>query len=603
VADVEIVLDLDGKLYDKKISKKEAEAIVKGKKIGGNLGGNIAKESANKFSSLATGFFTAAFTKVFDGIFRLVGNLGGQVSNAIAASIEQADALNQLNTALALAGDFSQAASKDLQDFAIQLQKTTVISDETTLQMLALSKSFGVSNKQAKELVTAAANLSAVTGKDLRTSVEQLGGSLSGNLGLLGRTAPALRGLSKEALAAGGAIQFVNERFGGAAEAQAQTFSGAITQLKNQFGDLLEVVGDIVTKSPVLVEVFKFISEQISRAGQSLTDFQQSGDVFGELIVKAVQFGQVVNKFVVVPVELAANAVTLAFNAILVVFQTTINKIAEAALFVVSTFSPNGALTQSLKQFTENGAVILGDFTNATKAAFEGLADSSTADGIASFLEELEARTTAALGRQVAATQQMTNNTKAALKEAGNEFEAFKGLVDNVVNGLISASLANLGAALVGSGGGFKAFAKQAAGILGDFFIQMGTTIIAADTAIIALKASLLAFGGGLGIAAGAGLIIAGGALKALSGGPSAVAGVGTVPPVAAPSIGGGAGGIDSPGDLATLADPERAEPQTNVTVNVSGVVTDPRGTAKQIGDLLKDGFKTNGLNIARATV
>lgn len=599
---VQVILDLDGTLYDKKISKTEAESIVKGKKIGDKLGGSIAKSSASKFDAMATGFFVAAFEKVFDSVINLAASAGGLISDAIASSAAQSSALNQLNFALASAGDFSLKASDDLQLFAAELQNTTTIADETALEMLSLAKSFGATNEMSKQLVSAAANLSAVTGRDLKTSVEQLGGSLNGSLGALGRTVPALRGLSKEALEAGAAVDFINSRFSGAAAAQAQTFSGSIQQMKNQFDDLLETVGDIVTKSPVLVEVFKFLSEQILKAGDSLKEFQQSGDVLGMLIIKAIQFGQVVNKFIVVPVEIAVNAVKVAFNGILAAFQFVINKIAGVALKIVSVFSPDGTIATSLKTFTENGKLLFNEFSTSTQESFSNLLNTETADSIAGLLEGLEVRTTAALGRQVESTKALTNATKTELEKTGAAYEALKGLIDNVVNGIVSSSLANLGAALVGAGQGFGSFASQAAGIMGDFFIQLGITIIAADEAIIALKASLLTFTGGLGIAAGLGLIIVGGALKALSGGPSSVGSVGTAGP-SAPPVGGGVGGIDAPPDIAQLVDPERAEPETNVTINMNGVVTDPRGTAKQIGDLLKDGFKTNGLNIARATV
>ena len=80
----------------------------------------------------------------------------GAVSNLTKAASIQEDAVNALNSSLQLAGDFSAGASKDLQAFAADMQKVTKIGDETSLKMLGLAKSFGVSNEDAKRLVTSA---------------------------------------------------------------------------------------------------------------------------------------------------------------------------------------------------------------------------------------------------------------------------------------------------------------------------------------------------------------------------------------------------------------------------------------------------------------
>jgi hypothetical protein len=87
-------------------------------------------------------------------------------------------------------------------------------------------------------------------------------------------------------------------------------------------------------------------------------------------------------------------------------------------------------------------------------------------------------------------------------------------------------------------------------------------------------------------------MLIAGGVLKGIGGGGGAAGG-------------GGGGGVNagttpdanlgiSPNDIPTL---ERENPATNVSINVSGIITNPRETAQQIADLLKDGFDTSDLN------
>jgi hypothetical protein len=181
-----------------------------------------------------------------------------------------------------------------------------------------------------------------------------------------------------------------------------------------------------------------------------------------------------------------------------------------------------------------------------------------------------------------------------------NNEEIVKSTQATFVHGMGNA-FAAFGQALATGENGLAAFGKSILSAFGDILIQLGTQVLATGLGMAAVP---VLFGpqGPAAIVAGGIMIAAGGALKGLAG---AGASGGAAAP--SPQLGGStppiAGDLDNPGDIVASVEPERAEPDTNVTINISGVVTDPRGTAKQIGELLKDGFKTNGLNIARATV
>lgn len=163
--------------------------------------------------------------------------------------------------------------------------------------------------------------------------------------------------------------------------------------------------------------------------------------------------------------------------------------------------------------------------------------------------------------------------------------------VSQVVNTLVVEGFSRLGAALVQGEKGFAGFAKTVAGILGDFFIQMGLTIIAADSAIIALKASLVSFFGGAGIATGIGLVVAGGALKALSGGPAGTA--------TSTALGGAGGGDDFSSIGAPTTDLNNEDlvaqgPQVNV--NIQGNILDRRETGLEIANIIRESFDGNAV-------
>ncbi len=173
------------------------------------------------------------------------------------AAAVQEDAINQLNTSLRLAGSFSEEASRGFQDFASAIQQTSTFGDEVILQQAALARNFTKTNEEAKKLTKAAVELSAATGMTLEGSVRNLGKTFSGLTGELGESLPGVKNLTAEALKSGAALDFVLERFGGAAQAQLNTFSGALQASENAFGDLLEEIGFIITKSPIVIELIK----------------------------------------------------------------------------------------------------------------------------------------------------------------------------------------------------------------------------------------------------------------------------------------------------------------------------------------------------------
>lgn len=209
------------------------------------------------------------------------------INKAIDAAKIQEDAVNSLNTSLKLAGSFSVDASKDIQNFASQLQNVTTIGDETTLKLFALAKNFGLTNDQTKDLTKAAIELSAATGISLESAITNLGKSTGGLVGELGESIPALKGLSKEALESGAAIQFVLDRFGGAAASKLNTFSGATTALGNAFGDLQEVFGEIITNNDAVIAAINSTKNAFIDFGVVVGENQSGVSVF---VTKTVEF-------------------------------------------------------------------------------------------------------------------------------------------------------------------------------------------------------------------------------------------------------------------------------------------------------------------------
>jgi hypothetical protein len=209
-----------------------------------------AKQSEKSFKKIAQSLKSIDFKSTFlvgaeaiRGFNAVASKLTGVLSDTIDAASVQEDAINSLNTSLALSGEFTEAASQGFQDWASSLQAATTAGDEQILAQAALAKSFGATNEQAKQITEASLELAAATGKSLEEATRQVSKTLGGYAGELGEVNPAIKALTQEQLKAGEAAQLLLNQYGGSAAAQVNTFSGALQQTTNTFGDLLEEIG------------------------------------------------------------------------------------------------------------------------------------------------------------------------------------------------------------------------------------------------------------------------------------------------------------------------------------------------------------------------
>lgn len=222
------------------------------------------------------------------------------VVEGVRAAAEQEAALKNLAQQMRSTGEFSDAALTDFENFANQMQRVSTVGDETSLKMLALAKTFGVTNEEAKKLVTAAIDLAAAKGTSLESAVVNLGKSLSGLTGELGEAVGEVRNLTVEQLKAGGAIDLIGARFRGSALAATQTYEGATTQLGLAFGDLQQAIGESITQSPAIISAIKSVSTTFVSLTESVNNNKQE---LIEFVVDAGRFGIAVLRGIVEPIN------------------------------------------------------------------------------------------------------------------------------------------------------------------------------------------------------------------------------------------------------------------------------------------------------------
>lgn len=639
-----VEIDLDGKPIIKTLHDIERASDKTGAQVKQRIGGGF---------SIVEGAITS-LKGAFLGLAAAIGS-AQFLKSTIEAAIKQEEAINHLNTALRLTGNYTEQTSLNLQQFASDIQAVTIVGDEAAVELLALALNFTTSAEQAKLLTQVAIDLSAATGKDLTRSLETLGATLSGSIGLLGKVAPEVKNLSQEQLAAGQAIDILAAKFKGAGAAQAQSFGGAVVQTTNSIGDLVEAIGMLVTRSSSLTSTVKSVgatfadwtrsvnSLRIDLMGSESEKAQDKIDSLKESIskteAKIAAFKRQISEakdethffgLITSQASTAQDSARLKISRLeptLVALKKRYEELTQAqdktkksSVNVIDTAAIKAAqsdfaiyaqkivdqrialelsLAQSLTNEADRTAAIeqlKSDRVRSINMAFEtdleSLKKTAREKNLANTAQYFEAEAQLA-AIQMGRLTALHNEEVRVVEEKNRQIVASvqNVLVSGVVNGM-----AQLGAAVATGQNAWESFGGSVLAILGDMMIQLGASIVAQSTALQALAAALAnPFLAGGGIVAGLALIALGGALK---GAGTSRGGVGAVAPPASPT-----GGILGPvaGTPVTGPDVESPGKGQAITINVEGTVLDPRSVGRQIAQILQETFESNEAMVSYA--
>lgn len=549
MADDRVVVDLD--IDDSKAKKKTGDFEKDAKNLGESAGAKFAKS------------FGLALVGLTAGI--AVG-----LKKAVGAAIEQENALAKLNQSLASSGRFTREASLDMQNFASQLQSVTIVGDETTLGLLSLANNMARSTDEAKKMVSAALDLSAATGLSADNAIKNLGKTLAGLTGELGESVPELRSLTAEQLKAGLAIDVIAKKYDGFAKNEANTFSGAMKQSANSFGDFLEKVGDFITKNPVLISFLKSNNTLLQRMNEFIDDNKVAITAF---VNGALHF--MIDALIGTVFFL--DAVTRGFQTLLGVVQAVSLPIQAAILPIKALFTSLDEEIQKFQGLTQIMQQNLAAFTDSGDGALENIT-----------LQLVEFKQ-AMLDAQTQATQsfpEIKNQIKEAVVESNDDLKSLNSTLRSVLVTGISSTIQGMVNAIAKGQNALKALGQSLLGIAGDLAISIGQFTIATGVAKLALES----LPGGATIAAGIGLIALGSVLKAFAGGQPGVGG-------------GGAPSINNPTPVqpVDVAPAATQEARTLVTVNVHGNILDRRETGLELAEIIRETVQTNAIDLGLA--
>lgn len=177
---------------------------------------------------------------------------------ALSNAETQIQAESRLMTALGGRADVQQR----LLSQASEIQSRSVIGDEVIISQQAYLASLGRTEQEIKDMIEASVQLYAATGMSLESAVKNLAKTYGGLTGELGESIPKLKELTAEQLKSGEAVKFVLNNYKGYAETAAKNGLGAMKQLKNAWGDLLEQVGTAMM--PFVTKVSRMLGVIVS---------------------------------------------------------------------------------------------------------------------------------------------------------------------------------------------------------------------------------------------------------------------------------------------------------------------------------------------------
>jgi len=211
---------------------------------------DVSKSTVKNTNDMQTGFKSLwkqmalgqmAFVGVQQGLQSILGTLRGSVK----AFLEQEKADKMLEASMKNLGSFSQTAFEGMKKFASEIQKVTVIGDETTEQIMALGMNMGVSADHIKEATKQAIGLSKAYKFDLNTSMRMVALARQGDFNLLKRYIPELRKTNDLTKLQAIYTKKAADGFK-LAQAETETYAGKIQQLKNAWGDFQEKIGKVI---------------------------------------------------------------------------------------------------------------------------------------------------------------------------------------------------------------------------------------------------------------------------------------------------------------------------------------------------------------------
>jgi phage-related protein len=296
---------------------------------------------------------TAAMGAAFVG-------LAGSIAFAVKSFSDAHEAQIRLATALQATGQAINVAP--FLELASAIQATTGFEDDAAVAASAMMARFGLLEGQISSLLPSIADFAAFMGTDLPSAANQIGRAVvTGTVGPLVRAGIAFDDASKAAFENATIAERVaiahdklKNSVGGAATALAGTASGALSQLRNAFGDIAETVGSVF--EPIVVSALQAVTSALASFNSWLS--QLSPQVKGIGVVAA-------------GAALAFTGLSAGWGATILVLPKLIALMKSLSVMLAGVGASAAVATVAIIAVAAAG-IALGDMAKASGGTFEG---------------------------------------------------------------------------------------------------------------------------------------------------------------------------------------------------------------------------------------
>ena len=330
----------------------DAEQYKKGiKQVNDGMGG-----LKTQVSSLLPSFKTMAIAGV-----AAFGAVAAFATKAVQAAMEDEKSQALLAAQLKRTFGEQQGLNDAVERYISVTQLRTGTSDTELRDSLATLIRVTGDFRKSQDLLTISQDIAAATGKDLASVSLAVAKASMGQFTALGKLGIPLDESTKKSKDFGKVLETLQDQFGGAADAAANTFAGKLKIIRGQFGEIVETIGAALL--PYLDKFAKFLVDKVAPAVQRITTvIGEDGLIAGfqQLLFESGGAGAgIVKVFRLIAIAAGETA-----NVLYKTFY-----LAKAAIEAANPFKIKQAIESASKAFTGQAVDVDG-----LRAAFDSLA-------------------------------------------------------------------------------------------------------------------------------------------------------------------------------------------------------------------------------------
>jgi len=187
-----------------------------------------------------------------------LGKAKGFFGSSIDAFLTEEAAIKKWEGALRASGNEVVLNTEAMRKLGAEMQRTTVLEDDVVIGMGQMALSMGVTTDRMEETIRGAIGLSRAFGIDETAALKMAAGAMQGKFTMIGRYIPAMKAAKTEAEKMAIAQRAMANAFI-VAQSEAESGSGKLTRLKNEWGDFKEQIGEAL--APALIGAMHAISK------------------------------------------------------------------------------------------------------------------------------------------------------------------------------------------------------------------------------------------------------------------------------------------------------------------------------------------------------